>query len=192
MVKVGDRIRMTDKCQYLVAPYGYKVGDIGVIASDESMGLLVVKMDNPKNGYIYLWCYDYELEHAEKTPPQKITQNGYEYSLVGPVKPEWLVDGAWVVRKDNGETHQIKKVFDDCFSATSQLSRVSGLTLKRIIKDYRPLTPEDYKWGDWAMYGGKRVFVVCPEHHLNHAMVSGEGFPNGLKYVPLCWLTPTF
>ena len=126
------------------------------------------------------------------TPPEKITQNGYEYSLVGPVKPEWLVDGAWVVRKDNGETHQINQKSENSFSATSSLSRVTGLTAKRVAEEFRPHEPNDWKWGDWAMYDGKRVFVVCPELDLNHAMISGEGFPDGLKYVSLDDLTPAF
>ena len=88
--------------------------------------------------------------------------------------------------------HQINQQSENMFSATSSLSRVTDITAKRVAEEFRPHTASDWKWGDWAMYDGKRVFVVCPEHHLNHAMVSGNGFPDGLKYVPLCWLTPTF
>ena len=63
--KVGDRVRLTDKCRYVGNPYVYKVGDIGYIVPDKYQYSLVVKMENPKNGYTHLWCNAYELEHAE-------------------------------------------------------------------------------------------------------------------------------
>lgn len=195
MFKAGERVRLTDKCQYLGAHYGYKVGDIGFIEAVERKDSVVVEMENPKNGYTSLWCVTYELEHAEKTPPQKITQNGYEYSLVGPVKPEWLVDGAWVVRKDNGETHQIHQQSENCFSATSSFSRVTGLTAKRVSEEFRPHEPKDWKWGDWAMYDGKRVFVMRGADYINNVAISGIGLGctgNNNTYVNPTDLTPTF
>lgn len=183
MVKVGDKIRIlfdgADHARVMR-------GDEFVVCEVFDDGC--VRVDGEYNWAFYPCSY--EVIHA--TPPQKITQNGYEYSLVGPVKPEWLVDGAWVVRKDNGCKHQVVLNKNGLLVLTIPGTDTTILPTHHIYDQYRPHEPKDWKWGDWAMYDGKRVFVVCPEHHLNNAMVSGEDFPNGLKYVPLPSLTPTF
>ena len=174
MFKIGDRVRLTDKCLYLLPPYSCKVGDIGYIEADNRQDSLIVKMENPKNGLTYLWCYASELEHAEKTPPEKITQNGYEYSLVGPVKPEWLVDGVWVVNVCDGGKRLVKEERPGVFNL-----KVNDLVSIRyhdgIRNQYRPHKPKDWKWGDWAMYRGKRVFVMSSIAHDN---LVGISFPN--------------
>ena len=79
MVKVGDKIRILfDGADHAKVMRGDEFvvcevfGDGGVLVDGE---------------YNWLFSsYSYEVMHA--TPPEKITQNGYEYSLVGPVKPE--------------------------------------------------------------------------------------------------------
>lgn len=185
MVKVGDKIRILfDGADYA----DVKRGDEFVVF--EVYGDEDVQVDGEYN-WNFSSC-SYEVIHT--TPPEKITQNGYEYSLVGPVKPEWLVDGAWVVSRITGTLYKTKQVGNDRFQAIKGdgFNNSGNLTAEEFSSAYRPHEPKDWKWGDWAMYDGKRVFVVCPELYLNHAMISGEGFPGGLKYVPLRWLTPTF
>ena len=166
MVKVGDKIRiLIDGADYA----SVMRGDEFVVS--EVFGEEAIEVAG-ENNWIFSSC-SYEVIHT--TPPKKITKNGYEYSLVGPVKPDWLVDGVWVVRKDNGEMHQINKQSENMFSATSSLSRVTGLTAKRVSEEFRPHEPSDWKWGDWALYDGKRVFVMSS---LTHDNLVGVSFPN--------------
>ena len=183
MVKVGDEIRiLRDRA----SSANVKKGDVFTVTEILSCGDIRV-MGNR------IWRFGPEdFEIISKTPPEKITQNGYEYLLVGPVKPEWLVDGAWVVGKIYGVLYQVIEGESNNFSFRDNHGRLKAKKISTIVNYYRPHEPKDWKWGDWAMYEGKRVFVVCPEHHLDHAMVSGEGFSNGIKYVPLHSLTPTF
>ena len=185
MVKVGDKIRILfDGADHA----NVKRGDEFVVC--EVFGDGGAQVSGEYKWIFYPSCY--EVIHA--TPPQKITQNGYEYSLVGPVKPEWLVDGAWVVSRITGTLYKTTQVGNDRFQAIKGdgFNNSGNLTAEEFSAAYRPHEPKDWKWGDWAMYDGKRVFVVCPELDLNHAMISGEGFTDGLKYVPLHNLTPTF
>lgn len=183
MFKVGDSLIVTGKQGHFI-PVGSKVTVVEVHNNDPDRTYLV----EDERG-LPQWVYNDDLQLI--SPPEKITQNGYEYSLVGPVKPEWLVDGAWVVNTDNGEKRIVKEerpgVFNLCVDGLASIRYYDGLR-----NQYRPHEPKDWKWGDWAMYDGKRVFVMCPEHDNNYAMISGEGFSNGIKYVPLHSLTPTF
>lgn len=185
MVKVGDKIRiLLDAAEYA----NVQRGDEFVVSKvfDEEC----VEVEG-KNNWIFS-SNSYEVIHA--TPPQKITKNGYEYSLVGPVKPDWMVDGAWVVSRITGKLYKTKQTGNDRFQAVNAdgTNNSGNLTAEEFSAAYRPHTSSDWKWGDWAMYDGKRVFVVLPEHHTGYAMISGEGFPDGLKYVPFHELTPTF
>lgn len=181
-----------------------KVGDTVVSVSDETIDIKIgnkyvvtgvagftIQFLDDGNSPITRNIRDYRTVKTSQ-PPQKIQQDGYEYELVGPVKPDWLVDGAWVVRKGNGETHQINQVSSDCFSATSESSRVTGLTAQRIADEFRPHTPEDFKWGDWAMYDGKRVFVMGKIKGNGLILVSYKDFDFGFIYVHPSSLTPTF
>ena len=186
MVKVGDSMIVTGEFGHCI-PVGSKVIvlEVGNNSLDRTYKV------ETESGFRQWVSYD-DLHHI--APPQKITQNGYEYSLVGPVKPKWLVDGAWVVSRITGTLYKTTQVGNDRFQAIKGdgFNNSGNLTAEEFSAAYRPHEPKDWKWGDWAMYDGKRVFVVCPEHHLNYAMISGNGFPNGLKYVSLYNLTPTF
>lgn len=191
MFKAGDKIRILfDGANHA-----------NVHRGDEFVVCEVFDDEDVKVEGKYNWLfssYSYEVIHT--TPPQKITQNGYEYSLVGPVKPEWLVDGAWVVRKNNGETHQIHQQSEDKFSATSSFSRATGLTAKMVAEEFRHHTASDWKWGDWAMYAEKRVFVVGGVDNTGRVLVSyPDIYPLGKNdsdrnflFVPHAKLTPTF
>lgn len=189
MVKVGDRVRVVG---YNGLYKGYDShGTTGIVTRIHYNGNIDMRTDK---GFIRCGhMEDFSIIPPEL--PEKITQNGYEYSLVGPVKPEWLVDGAWVVRKDNGETHQINQKSENSFSATSSLSRVTGLTVKRVAEEFRPHDPKDWKWGDWAMYDGKRVFVMKGIDRDGDVAISGVGI--GCTGTNYCFtkpdkLTPTF
>ena len=184
MVKVGDSMIVTGEFGHCI-PVGSKVIvlEVGNNSLDRTYKV------ETESGFRQWVSYD-DLHHI--APPQKITQNGYEYSLVGSVKPEWLVDGAWVVGKIYGVLYQVIEGENNNFSFRDNHSRLEAKKISTIVNYYRPHEPKDWKWGDWAMYDGKRVFVVCPELDLNHAMISGEGFPDGLKYVSLDDLTPAF
>lgn len=166
MVKVGDSLIVTGERGHFI-PVGSKV--------------TVVEVDNNSVDRTYCveseselrqWVYNDDLQPY--SPPEKITQNGYEYSLVGPVKPEWLVDGAWVVNTDNGEKRIVVEerpgVFNLCIDGLASIRYYDG-----IRNQYRPHEPKDWKWGDWAMYRGKRVFVMSS---MSHDGLVGFSFPN--------------
>ena len=192
MVKVGDNLIVTGKTGHFI-PVGSKVTVVEVNNGPTDRDCRV----ESEIGLRQWVCND---DLRKFSPPEKITQNGYEYSLVGPVKPEWLVDCAWVVREDNGETHQIHQQSDNCFSATSSFSRTTGLTAKMVSEEFRPHTASDWKWGDWAVYNGKRVFVVGGVDNTGRVLVSyPDIYPLGeddadrnFLYVPTPKLTPTF
>lgn len=184
MFKVGDRLIVTGRRGHFI-PVGSKVT---VVKVDNNDSVRTYEVEDERG--LSQWVLNDDLQLI--SPPEKITQNGYEYSLVGPVKPEWLVDGVWVVGKIYGTLFQVIEGEKNNFSLRDNHGRLETKEVSTIVKYYRPHEPKDWKWGDWAMYDGKRVFVVCPEHHLNYAMISGDGFPDGLKYVPLNDLTPTF
>lgn len=183
--KTGDRVLVSG--QYYRDDNG-----VGVI-EDVRISCYGVRLDTGRYAVAvpeHISYYaDVEMQ-ATKIPPQKIQQDGYEYELVGPVKPDWLVDGAWVVNVVTGEKRKVVKVGDNYDL------RVNDLVAIRyhdgIKHQYRSHTPEDFKWGDWAMYEGKRVFVVNPETLTMHSMISCGEFSGALKYVPISKLTPTF
>ena len=160
MVKVGDKIRILfDGADHANVQRG-----------DEFVVSEVFDEEDVKVKGKYNWFFSshsYEVIHT--TLPKKITQNGYEYSIVGPVKPEWLVDGAWVVNTENGEKRLVKEERPGVFNL-----KVNDLVSIRyhdgIRNQYRPHEPKDWKWGDWAMYRGNRVFVMTNTN--NHGCVS--------------------
>lgn len=182
MVKVGDKIRILfDRADHA----NVKRGDEFVVC--EVFGDGGVRVDGEYNWAFYPCSY--EVIHA--TPPQKITQNGYEYSLVGPVKPEWLVDGAWVVNTETGEKRLIKEerpgVFNLCIDGLASIRYYDG-----IRNQYRPHEPDDWKWGDWAMYAGRKVFVIEKVNWMGDIRVSHPDLLDGVTCVSVLSLTPTF
>lgn len=72
--------------------------------------------------------------------------------------PEWVKDGSWVVRKDNGYIHQVKETKSGIFHLTID-SEYSIRITHHIYGQYRPFTNSDWKWGMWAEYEGEKVFV---------------------------------
>lgn len=197
MVKVGDTVKLVEKYRGWCCARNF--GRNGIVTSI-SGNYARVTFEGDDLPYKEDSGDIEALKVVSSTPPQKIAQNGYEYSLVGPVKPEWLVDGAWVVRKDNGETNQINQQSENMFSATSSHSRVTGLTSKRVSEEFRPYTVSDWKWGDWAMYDGKRVFVMTGADKDGYIGASYPGIdPLGCDevsknydYFAVSKLTPTF
>ena len=189
MIKVGDTVRLVERFRGWCddrnfGRYGIVTGISGnyadvVFEGDDTL----YKCDN---GNIAA------LEVIHDTPPQKITQNGYEYELVGPVKPEWLVDGAWVVRKDNGCKHQVVLNKNGLLVLTMPGTDATILPNHHIYDQYRPHTASDWKWGDWAMYAGRKVFVIERGNWKGDIRVSHPDLPDGVDYVPVLQLTPTF
>lgn len=184
MVKIGDRVKVVGYRGFL-EDYDSK-GKEGIVTQVQD-GNIAIETDSGYKRY----GDERDVEVIVAAPPKKIQQDGYEYELVGPVKPEWLVNGTWVVEKATGVLYRII-VASGRFICVDKTGLGERKDLDYITSNFRPHTASDWKWGDWAMYDGKRVFVVCPELDLNHAMISGEGFPDGLKYVSLDELTPTF
>ena len=167
MVKVGDNLIVTGKTGHFI-PVGSKVTVVEVNNGPTDRDCRV----ESEIGLRQWVCND---DLRKFSPPEKIQQNGYEYSLVGPVKPEWLVDGAWVVRKDNGCKHQVVLNKNGLLVLTMPGTDTTILPTHHIYDQYRPHEPKDWKWGDWAMYYGKRVFVMS---RMNHDCLVGISFPN--------------
>lgn len=192
MVKVGDNLIVTGKTGHFI-PVGSKVTVVEVNNGPTDRDCRV----ESEIGLRQWVCND---DLRKFSPPEKITQNGYEYSLVGPVKPEWLVDGAWVVRKDNGCKHQVVLNKNGFLVLTMPGTDTTILPNHHIYDQYRPHEPKDWKWGDWAMYDGKRVFVVGDVDNTGRVLVSyPDIYPLGKNdadrnflYVPTPKLTPTF
>ena len=184
MVKVGDKIRiLIDGADYA----SVMRGDEFVVS--EVFGEEAIEVAG-ENNWIFSSC-SYEVIHT--TPPKKITKNGYEYSLVGPVKPDWLVDGAWVVRKDNGCKHQVVLNKNGLLVLTMPGTDATILPNHHIYDQYRPHTSSDWKWGDWALYRGKRVFVMGSDGDsvkISHPRLSVAGF--ACEWISFQDLTPTF
>ena len=126
-------------------------------------------------------------------PPTTITHEGYTYTRGERVLPDWVKDGAWVVNVVSGDLRQVEEF------SPGKFGLVTGTTVSIRYEDhlrdqYRPHEPSDYKWGDWAMYDGKRVFVMCGPDQDNHIAISGTGMNNSLsnwKFVKPSELTPT-
>ena len=189
MVKVGDKIRIL-RDYANCATVGK--GDIFIVGEVLPCGDIRVINRLP-------WRFgpeDFEVIHTH--PPQKIQQDGYEYELVGPVKPDWLVDGAWVVDVAGGQKLKVVKS-GECYDL--RVNELVSIRYHDGLKTYyRPHTPEDFKWGDWAMYEGKRVFVMTGVDGYGQISVSHPDiYPLGCDqaqknflYVPSVSLTPTF
>lgn len=190
VVKVGDRVKVVGY-KWLSPEYDEE-GTEGVIVIINNFYGAVMKTDSGfmRGGHIT------DFEVIPTTPPQKIQQDGYEYELVGPVKPDWLVDGAWVVRKDNGCKHQVVLNKNGLLVLTMPGTDYSILPTRNIYDQYRPHTPEDFKWGDWAMYEGKRVFVMGRLNEDKYIEISKPPIHNkaldGWDYIYANKLTPTF
>lgn len=127
-----------------------------------------------------------------ESPPATITHEGYTYTRGERVRPDWLKDGAWVVNVGTGDLRQVKEVSPGVFDLTT--GTIISIRYGDHIRDqYRPHEPSDYKWGDWAMYDGKKVFVMCGPDQDNHIAISGTGMNNSLsnwKFVKPSELTP--
>lgn len=194
MVKVGDRVRVVGYKGLYKSYDSY--GTTGIVTRIHDNGNLDMKTDK---GFIRCG-HPEDFAVISTEPPRKITKNGYEYSLVGPVKPEWLVDGAWVVRKDNGCKHQVVLNKNGLLVLTMPGTDYTILPNRHIYGQYRPHTASDYKWGDWAMYDGKRVFVIGGVDNAGRVFVSyPDIYPLGRNdadrnflFVPSSKLTPTF
>ena len=181
MVKIGDKIRILfDEADHA----NVQRGDEFVVSEVFDEEYVEVEGE-------YNWVfssYVYEVIPAE--PPQKITQNGYEYELVGPVKPDWLVDGAWVVDKETGRKYRIS--FDNGVYTFNNGTREVIIDFISLPTRFRPHTATDWKWGDWAMYAGRKVFVIEKGNWMGDIRVSHPDLPDGVVYVPVLQLTPTF
>lgn len=196
MVKVGDRVIVVGN-EAMFGSSKEERNGVGVISDLlDREGYYGVTLDTgyyvaakPENIHYYAETTVYT------TPPQKITQNGYEYSLVGPVKPEWLVDGAWVVNVHDGGKRLVEEERPGVFNL--KVNNLVSIRYHEGIRDqYRPHQASDWKWGDWAMYEGKRVFVVYdgPDRD-GDICVSGKGVGSrstNLRHVTTDKLTPTF
>ena len=189
MVKVGDKIRvLVDGADRASVRRGDKFVVRRILNS------VYIEVEGE-----YKWRFHHDsYEVIESEPPQKITQNGYEYSLVGPVQPEWLVDGAWVVSRSTGILYKVIHTGNDRFCAMNGDGSYNcgPITASGFIRAYRLHEPSDYKWGDWAMYMGKKVFVVDDGPDCDGDIgVSGKGIGIGstnLRHVTPDKLTPAF
>ena len=181
MVKVGDKIRIL----FDGADHAHvQRGDEFVVSGVFDEGYVEVEGE-------YNWVfssYVYEVIPAE--PPQKITKNGYEYSLVGPVKPDWLVDGAWVVDKETGRKYLVSG--DNGVYTFNNGKKEIIIDFISLPTRFRPHAASDWKWGDWAMYAGRKVFVTEKGNWMGDIRVSHPDLPDGLACVPVLQLTPTF
>jgi len=190
MVNVGDKIRiLLDGADYANVQRGDEFV-VSEVCDDEYVRVA------GKYHWIFSSC-SYEVIHA--TPPQKITQNGYEYELAGPVKPKWLVDRAWVVNVNDGSKRLVEEVEHGVFNL--KVNELVSIRYHEGIRcQYRPHTESDWKWGDWAMYDGKRVFVMTKVDSKGCVAVSyPDIFPLGCNetnrsflIVSSSELTPTF
>lgn len=190
MVKIGDRLIVTGTMGHLIL-MGSKV-TVLEIGDNTSAGLYKVA---DEDGFEQWVCHD-DLKPI--SPPQKITQNGYEYELVGPAKPDWLVDGAWVVDKKTG--HKYRVSCDNGVYTFNNGTREVIIDFISLPTRFRPHAVTDWKWGDWAMYDGKRVFVIGGVDNAGRVFVSyPDIYPLGRNdadrnflFIPSSKLTPTF
>ena len=101
-----------------------------------------------------------------------------------------MVDGAWVVNTDNGEKRIVVEerpgVFNLCIDGLASIRYHDG-----IRNQYRPHDPKDWKWGDWAMYAGRKVFVIRVGSQ-GTAVITSQSSNSVIDYVPVSELTPTF
>ncbi len=188
--KVGDVIRNNGN------PH-YEYGAIGKVIGLTDLGWVRVDLKS-KSGYgeRNYWAFQDWMElisRAPENPPATITHEGYTYNRGERVRPEWLKDGAWVVCLVNNELCQLHMHKEDIF-LTIKNGGKGRLPNIDLTTKFRPHEPSDYKWGDWAMYGGEKVFVMCGPDQDNHIAISGTGMNNSLsnwKFVKPSDLTPT-
>ena len=199
MVKVGDTVKLVGRHRGWCDNRNF--GRYGIVT-----GISGNYADVVFEGDDILFKYDNgniaALEVIHDTPPQKITQNGYEYSLVGPVKPEWLVDGAWVVSRITGKLYKVLQVSNCKFQAVNSdgTNNSGNLTSEEFSSAYRPHTASEWKWGDWALYRGKRVFVIGRVESIGMIAVSafnidrdgGDEYDKNYAFIRHSELTPTF
>lgn len=111
-----------------------------------------------------------------------------------------MVDGAWVVSRITGKLYKVFEGCNDRFyavnhSAFNNSGNTGNLTAEEFSATYRPHEPKDWKWGDWAMYDGNRVFVMKGVDRDGEVAISGIGL--GITRTNWCYtkhdkLTPTF
>lgn len=188
MVKVGDRVKVVGYRGFL-EDYDFK-GKEGVVIQMNN-GSIVIETDSGYKRY----GDERDVEVIVAAPPKKIQQNGYEYELVGPVKPNWLVDGAWVVNAVTEHSYQIIEGEPGLYRLKRNGKTPFDVSLDRILNNYRPHTASDWKWGDWALHEGKRVFVMRGTDCDGDITISGIGLGitgNNYTYAKPSELTPTF
>ena len=154
--KVGDVIRNKYNSHY-------EVGAIGKVIGVTDLGWVRVDLKSTSRyGESNYWANQDWMElisSPSEAPPATITHEGYTYTRGERVYPEWLKDGAWVVNVVSGVLRQVKEVSPGVFDLTT--GTIISIRYGDHIRDqYRPHEPSDYKWGDWAMYDGKKVFVM--------------------------------
>ena len=186
--KVGDVIEsVSDFCP----TSGLSSGDVRIVTDCKNGSVYFNDSDGIQR---YRPQRDYKLIHRpEQTPPATITHEGYTYNRGERVVPEWVKDGAWVVRASDGQKFEILEGEPGNFALNGFRALPNSVSITYLVKNYRPHTPEDYKWGDWAMYEGKKVFVMRRHEYNRDVAISGEGLSHvNWRYVPLSSLTPTF
>ena len=181
--KVGDRVRKVASSHL----WSFNKGEELTVTGFSSLGNVWVSDGKESDT-----AYDSDLEltsRAPETPPATITHEGYTYNRGERVRPEWLKDGAWVVNVGTGDLRQVKEVSPGVFDLTT--GTIISIRYGDHIRDqYRPHEPSDYKWGDWAMYDGEKVFVMGRKDG-EYIFVSHADFIGGHAYVGVSSLTPT-
>ena len=191
--KVGDRVKLVKVGGSVPISFGYKVGDIASIVDPRDASSIVIKMDYGPEEERTLFVCSHEIEPAIRlTTPETIQHEGYNYTRGEPVVPEWVKDGAWVVTTKDGELipdvlYQLVEQEDGFY--TKGRSGYLGKITAVFINSFRPHEPSDYKWGDWAMYGGEKVFVMRREKE-GYISVSHPDFNKGHGIVQVSELTP--
>lgn len=185
----------------------FKVGDVVENVSDGALDINVGERYTITGVYGSLIDFNDSAGHGRtrtsngyklhsrpsESPPATITHEGYTYTRGERVRPEWLKDGAWVVNVGTGVLRQVKEVSPGVFDLTT--GTIISIRYGDHIRDqYRPYKPSDYKWGDWAMYEGKKVFVMNEIDVTGHIPISGVGIGitcANYKFVTANQLTPT-
>ena len=181
--KIGDRVRKVASSHL----WSFNKGDELMVVGFSSSGNAWVSDGKESDT-----AYDSDLElisRPSEIPPATITHEGYTYNRGERVRPDWLKDGAWVVNVGTGDLRQVKEVSSGVFDLTTG-TIISIRYGDHIRGQYRPHEPSDYKWGDWAMYGEEKVFVMRREKE-GYISVSHPDFSNGREIVQVSELTPT-
>ena len=190
--KVGDWVRKVASGHL----WEFKVGDELTVTGFSSLGNAWVS-----NGEDTDTAHDSDLElisRPSETPPTTIEHEGYTYTRGERVLPDWLKDGAWVVNVGTGDLRQVHEVSPGVFNLATGTA-ISIRYGEHIRDQYRPHEPSDYKWGDWAMYEGKKIFVMAkikPDGRLaaSYPNMDGRCEHTGTSqwgYIHTSQLTPT-